>query len=95
MGKRRTKKQKIKPHRSFLLSWSNEPKKEVSKAGVKRQFKKRAEASKDESSHVKNAKKLAKEGSFDSVKRDILTSLILASFILGLEVVIYLAWNVK
>ncbi len=95
MGKHRTKKQKLNPHRSFLLSWSPEPKKRILKADVKGQFKNSLESPKTEAPHVKNANKLAQEGSFAAVKRDILTSLILASFILGLEVVIYLAWNVR
>lgn len=95
MGKHRTKKQKLNPHRSFLLSWSPEPKKESLKADVKGQFKNSLEPPKTEAPHIKNANKLAQEGSLINIKHDILTSLILASFVLGLEVVIYLAWNVR
>ncbi len=95
MAKHRTKKQKINPHHSFLLSWSNEPKKPSFKASVKGQNTIALGSKNSHSEVVKMADESAKESHIQDIKRSVLTSLILASFILGLEVVIYLAWYAR
>lgn len=88
---RRTKKEKLEPRHPFLISWE---KTEVKKPLVKRQLVSEPEATLDKNRKTKNAEYLAKDSNLTSIKRDIVKSLIFASLILGLEIVIYLAWNV-
>lgn len=92
--KRRTKNQKIQAKHHFTLSWSNQEKKPDSGIDVKRQFKKKVSSNIASSSKHENAMFLAKEASFKPIKNDVLKSLIIASLILALEIVIYLAWKV-
>ena len=93
MAKRRTRKQKEKAKHQFTLSWHLEPKKASSKADVKGQFGKGTKLKKLQKSKIENAKFTAKLDSLASIRRDILKSLLLASLILSLEVMIYLAWS--
>lgn len=90
MAKRRTRKQKEKAKHQFTLSWHPEPKKASSKADVKGQFEKGTKLKKLQKSKKENAKFTAKLDGLASIRRDILKSLLLASLILSLEVVIYL-----
>jgi hypothetical protein len=86
MPGRRTKKQKLKAKHSFNLSWApSEPR-------VKGQFNIEPKAQKPNSRPHESALNLAKDASLASIKKDMLKSLILASLILALEVVVYLAW---
>ncbi len=95
MGKRRTRREKEGAHHQFTLSWQPEAKKTLFEPHVKGQLKNLPEAKTDRHEPVKNADILTKVGPVEPIKRDIIKSLILASLILGTELVIYLAWNVK
>jgi len=92
MAKRRTRKDKEKAHHSFSYSWQPEPEKAPSRHNVKGQFVSSLKDTSSKADRAKSANKLAKDDSLASIKRDIVKSLILASFILGAELVVYLAW---
>ena len=91
MTKRRTKKQKKDPKHPFLVSWEGTPAKQSHESTVKRQNKTQAKANSKKSGQSKNAYLLEKGANLASVRHDIIKSLIITSFILGLEVVIYLS----
>lgn len=93
MGKRRTRKQKEAPKHQFTVSWTPRPEKASAKANVKGQIEKRSKPSLEQGQETKKARIMAKEGNFEAYKRDTVKSLILASLILGLETVLYLAWK--
>ena len=93
MGKRRTRDQKVAPHHHFTVSWSPEAKKEGLASGVKGQITRGSEAESGASHVQKSAVTLAKQDDSRLAKRAILRSLLLVSFILALELVIYLAWQ--
>lgn len=100
MAKRRTKKQKIKAKRQFTVSWeptsdSKKPRHKtgLSKAIVKGQFKNQTKANLRTGSKQKYALFSGKASYLASIKKDLLKSVMLASLILALEVVIYLAWT--
>lgn len=86
MGKRRTRKDKETARHAFNISWSPEP-------SVKGQFNSEAKKVDHKADELKSARIMAKDASFVSSKRDIVKSLLIASLILALEVVLYLAWN--
>lgn len=92
MAKRRTRKDKLKAKHTFTFSWTPEPKKPSSTHDVKGQLEKSGKQALPVASDPKNANLLAQEASLASIKRDILKSLFLASLILGIELVVYLAW---
>jgi len=79
VAKQRTRKQKENPHWPY--------------AHVKRQKNIGLEAKNDEVGHRKSADISAQEAQARSIKHDLVRSLILISFILCLELVIYLAWK--
>lgn len=89
---RRTRKQKEEARHSFAISWSPEAKKGHSEPDVKGHLKNEAARPLGRASNANNADLLAKQASLASIKRDILKSIILASLILGAELVLYLAW---
>ncbi len=93
MAKRRTRKQKEKAKHQFTLSWQPEPTKATREADVKGQFKTKPEPEKTQIFKRKKAKITAKPDGLASIRLDIIKSLLLASLILSLEVVIYLAWS--
>lgn len=93
MGKRRTKEDKKNAKRPFAVTWKNKSETGSSEASVKGQFKNGKKSGKSGSKNSKKAKHSAKDGNLDKIKRDIIKSLILAAFLLGLEVVLYLSWN--
>ena len=93
MSKRRTKKQKQKAIHHFALTWSNEPKKSPSQPLVKGQFENKPNQANTLKPRSKNAVPTAKETSQDTIKHNILKSLLILSFILALEVVVYLVWR--
>ena len=84
MAKRRTKKDKVRRSKIIELASS-----------VKGQLKKPVLVINPKPQKVKKADVSAQEGSFKTVGSDIIKSLILASFILSLELVVYLVWSVK
>ena len=86
MSKKRTRKDKSNARHQFALSWSAE-------AGVKRQNTIAPEAKSHNTEAVKKAHLLAKDAGLTEVKKNLTRSLILVSFILCLELVIYLAWK--
>lgn len=104
MGKaRRTKKQKVAAKHSFTISWKpsgaktanqlSGTKKTISKPTVKRQKNTRITPGSSRDIGTKYAKKSGKDGHIVLLKRDLVKSLSLASLILGIEIVIYFAWN--
>ncbi len=80
---RRTKQEKENPHHHFTLSWQ---------PIVKGHFKNEPNTQTRISFETKSADRLAKGDEFEATRRDIIKTLILAGFILGLEVVLYLGW---
>jgi len=93
MAKKRTRKQKETAKHQFLFSRPNEAKTKSESRAVKGQFNSRHKAEKRKSGKAKNADLLDKEAYLASAKRDVVKSILLASLILGLELVIYLAWR--
>ena len=101
MSKRRTRKEKERAKHTFSLSWSpssksfvSEPKKTLPEANVKRQFGTTLKLANSKSSEPDLADITAKDIALSQTKHDIIRSLILAGIIIGLELVLYLAWNV-
>jgi len=95
MAKRRTRKEKERALHRIAISWTPEPEIKAEKADVKGQFNFEPKRAKAKPLKEENAIIKAKDASLASIKRDILKSIILASLILALEVVIYLAWHVR
>jgi len=93
MAVRRTKKQKLHAKHQFAVSWAPTPERRLPKASVKGQIEKRESPSLGRGQRVNKAEVLAKEGDIEAYKHNTIKSLILASLILGLEVVLYLAWK--
>jgi hypothetical protein len=93
VAKRRTKKQKAGAKHPFLISWENEPENTSSSKPVKGQFKSKSKLKTGSGSKSKNAQLLDKQGYLASIKKDLFKSLVLAGFILALQIVIYLAWK--
>lgn len=91
--KRRTRKDKQTARHDFLISWENgnsEPNLSTSVKGQKKMsLKKKAHVP----SHSKSAKFSAKDRSWSVVRRDIVKSLLLTTFVFSLELVIYLVWK--
>jgi len=81
---RRTKKDKLSASKKRNLASS-----------VKGQLKEQDLAANARTRKAKNADILAQEGSGKKVRSDIIKSLILVSFVLSLELVVYLVWSVK
>jgi len=89
---KRTKKEKKEARHPFLISW--EKAENSSQAGVvKGHLKNEAKSSQNKIVKTKNANNMVKELSLDQIKHDMVRSLILASLILALEIVIYLVWR--
>lgn len=99
MAKRRTRKQKEKARHQFTVNWKpsasfsgNERKTASKKAPVKRQKKNASQAKEKGLRKAKKANFMAKDENLSLIKRDIMKSLIIASLILSLEVMIYLIY---
>jgi HEAT repeat protein len=92
MSKRRTRKEKEKAKHPFTYNWENTPEKAFSEPRVKRQIKNQVQPNSNKMSHSENAMLSAKDASLASIKRNIRKSIIIASLILIVELVIYLAW---
>lgn len=100
MAKRRTKKQKSQAKNQYLLNWypsskefKIEPKKSKSVPVVKGQFNNQIMSKAKKARVVKNTESKAKDASLALIRLDIIKSLVLASLILGVEVMLYLAWS--
>ena len=83
----RTRKNKENPHYNFLYSWN------PSEAHVKGESQLVNKTVSVKLSASKRADIQAKQDSLGRIKKDIIRSLILVSFILILELVVYLAWS--
>ena len=92
MPKHRTREQKETPNYSFLVSWKPDTQSSPG-SSVKGQFQTHARAESDEADSHKRAKFLDKSDVFVFNKRGLVKSLILASLIIGMELVVYLAWK--
>ena len=88
MAVHRTRKQKETPHYQFLVSWQP---KGASQAHVKGESASGEKPATHTHAHPKRANLLAKDDASPGNKKDIIRSLILVSFILILEIVVYLA----
>lgn len=87
MSEHRTRKNKENPHYNFLYSWT------PSQARVKRESDSGQAVSVRKPLEAKRAEIQAKDEATPRIKKDIIRSLILVSFVLALEVVVYLAWK--
>jgi hypothetical protein len=94
VAKRRTRKQKEKARYTFIGRDEAVPINISFEPVVKGQTKKGLKRTKKEPSVSKKPKNSAKDMSFPEVKKELVKSLLLASLILGIEVMIYLAWQV-
>lgn len=92
MPKHRTREQKESPNYSSLISWKPDSQ-ALSGSSVKGQFKNHAQGKTFEAGRHKSADSLDKNDVSVSIKRDLVKSLILASLIIALELVVYLAWK--
>ena len=90
MSKRRTRKQKQEAKHTFTISWEPGNKEIGADSSVKRQFRKGSKAPKSQDSQNKLSENTVKDMDLASIKKDIAKSLILASFILASEIVLYL-----
>lgn len=79
--KRRTRQEKEHPYHQFAITW---------RPAVKGHFKNKPDSQFHHAYEAKKADRLAKEGSFEAIRHDIVKTLIFASLILACEVVIYL-----
>ncbi|OGM88563.1 hypothetical protein A2573_03065 [Candidatus Woesebacteria bacterium RIFOXYD1_FULL_43_18] len=86
----RTRKNKENPHYGFLVSWQPG---DHSQAHVKGESKSEKFPSPATPRHGENAVSMAQGTLASGTKKGIIRSLILISFILILELVVYLAWN--
>jgi len=86
----RTRKNKQSPHYGFLVSWQP---KQVSQARVKGELDSGEISDSATTRHRKKAVSLAQAGLASNAKKGIFRSLILISFVLILELMVYLAWS--
>ena len=93
MASRRTRSEKEGAKHHFLYTWANEPRKPQVVPSVKTQIQNAPEGQVHPSESLNKAKTMAQVYDLASIKRGILRSLIMASLVLCLELVIYLAWN--
>lgn len=93
MTKRRTRKQKEKAKHGFVKTHKISFKKDSPEPIVKGQFKTNKKARHKQLPASKKAMESAKDSSIVEVKKELAKSLLLASLILGIEVMIYLAWR--
>lgn len=92
MGKRRTKKDKLNAKHQFTLSWQPSSSEATLQTPVKRQKLQEKISVEKEKPASKKADSLVQDDQIVGIKKGILKSLILASLILGTELVLYLVW---
>ena len=90
MAKKRTKKQKQNPKYPFLVSCDQGSESMPSGEAVKGQNESTPKPGSTKTKSAKNAYFLEKGANPASIRHDIIKSLAVTSFILGLEIVIYL-----
>lgn len=96
MSKKRTKKQKSQALHQFTVSWKPKNfshKRSQDKLSVNSQLNEPEKNIETKFSQTNFAEILGKNGSSASIKKEIVKSLILATFILASEIVIYLNWT--
>jgi len=89
---KRTKKEKLSTRHPFLISWEKSQS-TLSRDLVKGQMKIEAKSNIKKSDDNKNANIQDKEPALNQIKRNMVRSLMLASLILGLEMVLYFVWH--
>ena len=96
MAQHRTRKQKEKTNYQFLVSWSPTRKVYDPEGNLQARVKGESASAKNRATHehyhAKRANLLAKDDVSTRINKDIIKSLVLVSFVLILEVVVYLAW---
>jgi hypothetical protein len=90
MAKKRTRKQKEKAKHQFTISWRPEPNSASSEPDVKGQKKATSTSKAPKTSKQKDAYLLGNNLQLGTIRHDIIKSLVTASFMLGLEIMIYL-----
>jgi len=96
MGKRRTRKQKVEARHHLTVSWSpekNEPRKATFEPIVNRQKAKDLSKKKVNSVNAMHSDYTGQFINVASIRKDIIKSLSIATFILASEVVLYLVWQ--
>ncbi|MBI2103453.1 hypothetical protein HYT59_00445 [Candidatus Woesebacteria bacterium] len=91
MAKRRTRAQKQKTQHQFLKDLYLNPQAKIGL--VKGEFKRELKRVTPEARKQKKSDNSPQESNEKFIKRDVVKSLLLASLILSLEVVLYLAWK--
>ena len=94
MTRRRTKKEKQNARHPFLVSWNSGTTNASQNTPVKRQLDSKPIKLHQPGNEAKKADLLDKDNDIVSIKKGITKSLALASLILGMELVLYLAWHV-
>lgn len=92
MAKKRTRKQKEKVKHNFAETYKISLKKDLFEPTVKGQFKTNKKARHKKPGTPNKALESAKDRNIVEVKKELFKSLLLASLIIGIEVMIYLAW---
>lgn len=87
MAIQRTRKNKTNPHYGFLVSW------DPSQARVKGELRSNNKQVGFKAKGIKRADLLAQDADGQTIKKSIIKSILVVSFILILELVIYFAWN--
>lgn len=87
MAIHRTRKNKEHPHYGFLVSWT------PSQARVKGELKSNKNTPIYKANAIKRPDLLAQDDNGQLIKRSIVKSIIMVSFILILELVVYFAWS--
>lgn len=95
MAKRRSKKQKIGAKHPFLVSWSPSTNEAKESKSVKGQKESSNTGTSKAGIKTKYAVNKAEQSELDRIRHEIKKSLSLASLVLGLELVIYLVWQVN
>ena len=93
MAKKRTRKQKEKAKHGFDSIYQISLGKDAFEPTVKGQFKNTKKVRHEQPPASNKATESAKNGNIVEVKKELVKSLLLASLILGIEVMIYLAWQ--
>lgn len=93
MSNKRTKNKKLNTHYPFLISWNKNTENQNFASSVKRETNKTDIEIGNKDKSIENAKKLVISNEIEFIKKDIKKSLATTSFILLLEIMIYLAWK--
>ena len=92
MAKRRTRKDKTYAQHPFLISWQDRPQKASDKASVKRHSLSSPSDEIVKSEPQKKAAHTPNANEIGTIKKDLGKSVAIASLIISIEVVLYLAW---